>query len=152
MKAFIYAVLLVLILVSCKPNKPADPATESVDSLTAQVDSEADDSMSNPPKAADGLFDDFIYSFMRNKRFQRERIKFPLTNVIDGTNHPIAQSEWKYDPLYVKQDVYTLVFDNARGIKAEKDTTLRHVVFEWVYLKVIELSSTFLTKRMVCGN
>ena len=147
MKAFIYAVLLVLILVSCKPNKPADPATESVDSLTAQVDSEADDSMSNPPKAADGLFDDFIYSFMRNKRFQRERIKFPLTNVIDGTNHPIAQSEWKYDPLYVKQDVYTLVFDNARGIKAEKDTTLRHVVFEWVYLKSNRVKQYFFDKE-----
>lgn len=135
MKAFIYGVLTLMLLLSCKGNKVADPITEGIDTIATQVDSSAVDSMPDPPKAADGLFDDFIYSFMRNKRFQLARTQFPLPYVVDGVNRPIERAAWRFDPLYVKQDVYTLVFDNARGIKAEKDTTLRHVIFEWVYLK-----------------
>lgn len=134
MKSFFYMLLCVLLYASCTSGKPQKDVAEESDTLVAVIDSDAADSMPNPPKAADGLFDDFIYSFMRNKRFQFERIKFPLSNVIDGENHPIAKDVWKFDQLYEKQDVYTLVFDNLKSIKAEKDTSLRHVVFEWVYL------------------
>ena len=53
-----------------------------------------------PPAAADGLFDDFAYNFMRNKRFQKERITFPLTHIVDGKTSQIAQNTWRFDPIY----------------------------------------------------
>lgn len=98
------------------------------------TDSTSADSIGNPPKAADGLFDDFIYSFMRNKHFQLERTNFPLPNIIDGSDHPIARADWKYDPIYSKLDSYTIIFDSEKSTAAQKDTTLHAVVVEWVYL------------------
>ena len=117
MKGLIYCFCAVLILASCRGGKKTEVTIEDKDG-----------------KSADGLFDDFIYSFMRNPRFQSERILFPLANIVDGVNHPIAKKLWKFDPLYRNQDVYTIIFDNARSIKAEKDTSLRKTTVEWVYL------------------
>ena len=37
--------------------------------------------------------------------------------------------------MYKNLDVYTLIFDSSRSIKAEKDTSLRHGVFEGGYLE-----------------
>lgn len=134
MKGLIYCFCAVLILASCRGGKKTEVTVEDNDSLAVAPDSSETDSLPAPSKAADGLFDDFIYSFMRNSRFQRERIQFPLVNMIDGVNHPIAKGSWKFDPLYRKKDVYTIIFDNARSIKAEKDTSLRQTTVEWVYL------------------
>lgn len=134
MRVFLCYVLVVLSIVACQKNKPVDPVTAKVDSVATKTIKEVGDSIPDPPKAADGLFDDFIYSYMRIPRFQRERTVFPLPNIVDGVNHPIAKNDWKTDHLYMKQDVYTMIFDNARSIKAEKDTSLHHVTVEWVYL------------------
>lgn len=134
MKGLIYCFCAVLILASCRGGKKTEVTVEDNDSLAVAPDSSETDSLPAPSKAADGLFDDFIYSFMCNSRFQRERIQFPLVNMIDGVNHPIAKVSWKFDPLYRKKDVYTIIFDNARSIKAEKDTSLRQTTVEWVYL------------------
>ncbi len=134
MKGLIYCFCAVLILASCRGGKKTEVTIEDNDSLAVAPDSSVMDSLPAPSKSADGLFDDFIYSFMRNPRFQSERILFPLANIVDGVNHPIAKKLWKFDPLYRNQDVYTIIFDNARSIKAEKDTSLRKTTVEWVYL------------------
>lgn len=132
---FLFGFLLIVCgLVSCRNGRSDAPQAVVADSLPAGADSLGADSLAAPPKAADGLFDDFVYSFMRNRRFQLERTDFPLPNVVDGVDKPIARAAWKFDPLYVKQDVYTLIFDSEQSIKAEKDTSLKHVVVEWVNL------------------
>lgn len=135
MKTIVWGFIFVLLIASCKNNKTSDPvALEMTDSLEKTSDSLESDSILNPPKAADGLFDDFIYSYMRIPRFQLERTVFPLPNIIDGKKQTIEKSDWIFDHLYVKQDVYTVIFDNTKSMKAEKDTSLHHVVVEWVYL------------------
>lgn len=135
MKGFVYVLLFVVVLASCKGGKVSDPVEKQKPCVESDTDSTAADSLPLPPKAADGLFDDFIYSYMRVRRFQLERTVFPLPNYVDGQNRPIAKSAWKFDPMYKNLDVYTLIFDSSRSIKAEKDTSLRHVVFEWAYLE-----------------
>ena len=122
MKRIVFGLMMLMFLVACNKMKTSDVEQKTVDTVDVKKDSLATDSLASPPKAADGLFDDFIYSFMRNPRFQNERIQFPLANVVDGVNTPIQAKDWKFDHLYVKQDVYTLIFDNARSVKAEKDT------------------------------
>ena len=71
--------------------------------------------MPEPPVAADGLFDDFVYSFTKNRRFQLERIAFPLSVTQDGTETKIESKDWKFTPLFTKGGVYTLIFDNLKA-------------------------------------
>lgn len=127
----------ILLLCACRGEKTENAEQENVpgDSATDSLatDSLATDSM-EPPVAADGIFDDFMYNFMRNKKFQKKRIKFPLENLVDGKNKPIAERAWKFDPVYVHEDVYTMLFDDEKSVTSEKDTSVHHVVVEWVYL------------------
>lgn len=136
MKVFFWNIsLFLLLLVGCQSEKKySDSQSALSDSTDVSPDSIAGEGETAPPKSADGLFDDFIYAFMRNRTFQYERIVFPLTNRVDGVDKPIDKRNWKFDAMYVNQDVYTLIFDDARSVNAEKDTTLLHVVVEWVYL------------------
>lgn len=87
------------------------------------------------PHVADGLFDDFIYEFMRNPTFQNQRIKFPLSSKVDGKPSFVEKKDWKFDRLYAKEDIYTMLFDNTYATSREKDINVRHVVVEWVYLE-----------------
>lgn len=128
--------LLLLALIACTGKRTSDPTEPSADSLAAaRADSLARDSTALPPKAADGLFDDFIYSYMKSPRFQRERTVFPLPHEVDGKQTTIAASDWKHDALYARQDVYTMIFDSSAAMSAEKDTAVHSVVVEWIYLK-----------------
>ena len=127
--------VLLILLAACNGKKEsaveevvAETSTDSVTSVEEQTVEEI------PPVAADGLFDDFIYSFMRSKKFQLGRIKFPLRNVVDGKDRPIQKEDWIFDELYAKQDVYTMLFDNDKAISNEKDSAVHKVTVEWVYL------------------
>lgn len=134
MRLSLAAIAVVLLLASCKKTTPAPTEkTLAADSAPAVQDSAAADT-DKVPEAADGLFDDFIYSFMRKPQFQASRVVFPLPYIKDGATAPVEKAQWKFERLYVRQDVYTMIFDNAKSIAAEKDTSLNHVVVEWVYL------------------
>ena len=137
MKAFVFIALSVVLLVGCRKAVPSDPQPQTEDSLEMTVlDSlPADTTNITPPKKADGLFDDFVFSFMKNPKFQLSRICFPLPEYDDGKCHEVSLKAWHYDPMYLKQDFYTVLFDSEHSMKAEKDTSLDSVVVEWVYLK-----------------
>lgn len=137
MKTFSCLSVLLWLCLACQDRSPKVAEPEAGDSTAVPADTAPllpADSVPEPPKAADGLFDDFIYSFMRSPRFQLARTDFPLPHFIDGVNHPIARSKWQFDRLYSTQEVYTIIFDNAKSISAEKDTSLHHVVVESVNL------------------
>lgn len=134
MRPIIFILFALVCLTACK-DKPSDAKkVDSAETAVADSDSLAADSVPTPPRAADGLFDDFIYPFMRNRHFQLSRIDFPLHNIENGTDKPISRDKWRFDPLYIRQDVYTVIFDSEHSTKAEKDTSLKQVIVEWVYL------------------
>ena len=60
------------------------PVTDTLSVDTMATDTTAIDTMENlisetpMPKAADELFDDFIFNFAANKKLQMQRIQFPL--------------------------------------------------------------------------
>lgn len=136
MRRLLFLLAVLALLGACAGHKTSDPEQPGLaDTLGQATDSLPSDSpVANPPKSVDGLFDDFIYSFMRSRRFQMERIKFPLDNFVDGVNHPIAEKSWRFDRLYLGQGLYTVIFDSEESTKAEKDEELTHVEVEWVYL------------------
>lgn len=127
----------VAMLAACSGEKRETAPEKETSRDTAAMEMPADTAdatAATPPRAADKLFDDFIYAFMKNDRFQRDRIKFPLANYVDGRNRPIAEKQWKHDYMYSRDDIYTMIFDDEAALDAEKDTAVHDVTVEWVYL------------------
>ena len=125
--------------VGCTDKKPA-PAVDSTAADTAVADTQAMDSTEKlieetpMPKAADELFDDFLFNFAASRKLQMERIHFPLAVYRnDKLKKHIEKRHWKMEHFFMRQDYYTLIFDNHKQMKLMKDTTIDHVVIEKVF-------------------
>ena len=100
------------------------------------------------PKAADELFDDFIFNFAANRRLQKKRIVFPLKVYYNGKlKREISEKEWKMEHFFMRQQYYTLIFDNARQMNLVKDTAVNHVVIEKIFFRK-KLVQQFLFNRI----
>lgn len=102
-------------------------AADSTDALIAEAPM---------PKAADELFDDFVFNFAANRKLQFKRIMFPLP-VYRGNKiaKQIEKGQWRIERFFMRQDYYTLIFDNQKQMNLMKDTTISHVVVEKVFFK-----------------
>lgn len=122
----------------CNDRKPR--TVDSTASDTAVRDTSVADSAENlieatpMPKAADELFDDFVFNFAANRKLQRRRIVFPLPVYRDGkVVKKIAENKWEMERFFMRQEYYTLIFDNAKQMNLVKDTTISHVVIEKIF-------------------
>jgi hypothetical protein len=127
-------------MIACGGRKAGIVAEESpADSVMEKTDSAATDSVEDPlsklpvPKAIDELFDDFIFNFAANKKLQRERIMFPLKKVNGDKVEIIEKNQWKIERYFMRQQYYTLLFDNDRHMEVVKDTSISHAVVEMIY-------------------
>ena len=86
------------------------------------------------PKAADELFDDFVFNFAANRKLQMKRVHFPLPVYHnDKLVKTIEKRAWKMEHFFMHQDYYTLIFDNQKQMNLVKDTAIDHVVIEKVF-------------------
>ncbi len=124
---------------NAKGNDGAAPA----DSAGA-VDTLAPDTMEQliaetpMPKAADELFDDFIFNFAASKALQMKRVRFPLPVTFEqrpGRADSISRAAWKTEHFFMRQGYYTLLFDNRRQMSRVKDTTVNQAVVEKINLR-----------------
>lgn len=138
------AIFVVLILVTMmfwtagctnKAQSGADSlSTDSVD--TAKVDSLDALLESQPmPKAADELFDDFIFNFAGNNKLQQARIKFPLLNINNGDTSYIKKENWQIEHFFMRQGYYTLILDSRKQLNLTKDTNINNVTVEKIFLR-----------------
>lgn len=139
--------------VGCTDKKPA-PAVDSTAADTAVADTQAMDSTEKlieetpMPKAADELFDDFLFNFAASRKLQMERIHFPLAVYRnDKLKKHIAKRHWKMEHFFMRQDYYTLIFDNRKQMNLVKDTTIDHVVVEKVFYSR-KVAQQFLFNRI----
>lgn len=125
--------------VGCSDKKPAQVHdSTSVDSVitdTQTVDSTEKLIEETPmPKAADELFDDFVFNFAANRKLQMKRVHFPLPVYHnDKLVKSIGKRAWKMEHFFMHQDYYTLIFDNQKQMNLVKDTAIDHVVVEKVF-------------------
>ena len=125
--------------VGCSDKKPAQVHdSTSVDSVVADtqtVDSTEKLIEETPmPKAADELFDDFVFNFAANRKLQMKRVHFPLPVYHnDKLVKSIGKRAWKMEHFFMHQDYYTLIFDNQKQKNLVKDTAINHVVVEKVF-------------------
>nr|MBP7472325.1 DUF4348 domain-containing protein [Prevotella sp.] len=144
MNKFVIVVFLSVILTmsftasGCSDKKPS--SADSVAVNEADSDSMAHDSAESiiaetpMPKAADELFDDFIFNFAANRKLQRRRIAFPLKVYRNGKlEKEISRNNWKIEHFFMHQDYYTIIFDSKRQMNLVKDTTINHVIIEKVF-------------------
>ena len=130
--------LLLLLLASCGGNKTKN-IDEEVTPDTLNTDTTEVDSMeivmeSMPvPKAADELFDDFIFNFAANKKLQMERILFPLQSYNGREKKMISKKEWKMDYFFMRQGYYTVLFDDQSCGTGED--LFQHLIGHPVYLR-----------------
>jgi hypothetical protein len=138
------AIFVVLILVTmmfwtagCTNKAQSGADSLSADSVdTAKVDSLDALLESQPmPKAADELFDDFIFNFAGNNKLQQARIKFPLLNINNGDTGYIKKENWQIEHFFMRQGYYTLILDSRKQLNLTKDTNINNVTVEKIFLR-----------------
>ena len=141
MKRYWVAFFCLALLVACGGNKtntteeeiPADTTMSAADSIAA--DEAANDPLANLPlpKAADELFDDFLYNFAASRKLQMERVMFPLKKVNGNKVEKIDRDHWRMERYFMRQQYYTLLFDSEKHMEVVKDTSVNHAVVEMIY-------------------
>ena len=137
----IFGVMLAVVLLSaCKAGR-GFRGDDSALSDSLVVDSLAADSLDGDfsnvvvPKAADELFDDFIFNFAGNSKLQRERIVFPLKVITHGRQTMMKRQQWQMDYFFMRQGYYTLLFDSERHMEIVKDTSVTRAVVEKIFFE-----------------
>lgn len=120
-------------------DKKVSPTSETPDSVvtdSASQDSLEDDILASEPvpKAADELFDDFIFNFAGNRKLQMNRVAFPLP-VKGGRMNSIKRSQWKMEHFFMPQGYYTLIFNSRKAMQAVNDTSVAHAVIEKIFFR-----------------
>ena len=148
----LFLIFMLMAPVGCTDKKPKPVSDSSADTVlkdTSTIDStEALIEETPMPKAADELFDDFIFNFAGNRKLQKKRIVFPLKVYRNGKLvREIPMNQWKMERFFMRQQYYTLIFDNAKQLGLVKDTTVNHVVIEKIFFRK-KLVQQFLFNRI----
>ena len=151
-RVFLAIFAIVLIMFSCTGNKanqteevPADSVADSID--TTDVDSMELLITETPmPRAADAMFDDFLFNFLANKKLQKERVIFPLRVTENGTITKIEKDDWQMEHLFMRQGYYTLLFNSDKQMQLMKDTAVNEAVVEKILLAKNQIKNYFFQR------
>ena len=88
-----------------------------------------------PPAAVDELFDDFFYNFIDDARFQGQRIAYPLPCKDGSDNGKLTKQNWSQYDHFKNQEVLSVLYEREQDYALSKDTSMQHVVVEWIQLK-----------------
>ena len=132
---------VVLLMFSCTGNKAGrtdETVTDSVADITEVAETDTLELLITEtpmPRAADAMFDDFVFNFAANKRLQQERIIFPLRKTEAGETTQIEKSHWQMEHLFMRQGYYTLLFNGEKEMALMKDTAVSEAIVEKIQLK-----------------
>lgn len=139
MKILFYLFCALIMLSACGGGKGeksnvADSLTDSLKDTIPPVPQDTEDPvMANVkvPKAADGVFYDFINAFCLSSKYQKQRIAFPLKLIANGKTRLIEERNWHFSRLHYNQEVYTVFFPNYQAMSLEKDEKIKKVTVQW---------------------
>ena len=136
---FFASLTMLFVGTGCTDKKTTSDSSVSVDSML--TDTLGTDSMEaliedEPmPKAADELFDDFIFNFAANRRLQSERTDYPVNVDTYGKLSKVEKSKWGMEHFFMRQGYYTLVFNSQSQLDVVKDTAISSVYVEKISFK-----------------
>ena len=141
-RLLIGTLVLTALMFSCKGKQTtgtAEAAPQDTTDSIAQQDTVPADTMemlitqTPMPRAADELFDDFLFNFAANRKLQMERVAFPLLKVRGADSTRVKLGEWQMERFFMRQDFYTVLFDNEQQMELVKDTTVNLATVEKIY-------------------
>ncbi len=133
-----------MLFAACGNKTGESRQTDSADSINMEEPADSSEVVAEEdtgiiPMAADELFDDFFFNFAANKNLQKSRIKFPLSEVSSSGIKEIKAPEWKMDHFFLRQDYYTLIFDNEAQMEEVKNTAVEHAIVEKIFFTTGEV-------------
>ena len=130
---------MMLLMFSCTGKKAGQTDETSADSVadTTEVTDTLELLITETPmpRAADAMFDDFVFNFTANKRLQLERIIFPLRQREGEKTSPIEKDQWEMEHFFMRQGYYTLLFNDDQQMALMKDTAVSEAIVEKIQLK-----------------
>ena len=154
MKKILWPTLAVVLLTfSCTGKQTNADDEVSPDSVADSTDTMMVDTLEQlitetpMPRAADAMFDDFVFNFVANKRLQYERIVFPLrVTQLDGKTTLTEKSQWKMEHFFMRQGYYTLLFGDDDQMAHMKDTAVNEAVVEKIMLQKNEVKDFYFQR------
>ena len=154
MRKYLWTMLAcVLLTFSCTGKKAGaemDVPADSVPDSTQVVEEDTLEQLITEtpmPRAADAIFDDFVFNFTANKRLQFERIVFPLrVTASDGQTTMTEKSQWTMDHLFMRQGYYTLLFADDAQMSHMKDTAVNEAVVEKIMLRKNQVKNYYFRR------
>lgn len=139
MKNLIYLFCALILFSACgggkgSDGKSADSLADSLmDTIPPVPEDKEDPAMAEVkvPKAADGVFYDFVNAFCLSSKYQKQRIVFPLKLIANGKTRLIEERNWHFSRLHYNQEVYTVFFPNNQALNLEKDEKIKKVTVQW---------------------
>ena len=141
-----------LLLFSCTGNKTSQSGEVPADSVADSVDLADVDTMelliteTPMPRAADAMFDDFLFNFLANRKLQKERVVFPLHVNDRGKQELVEKDAWKQEHLFMRQGYYTLIFNDDKQMSLMKDTAVSEAVVEKIQLRKEEVTDFYFQR------
>lgn len=143
MKQFLFVFLVAVLLFSaCQGQKSGSneettaDTIQKADTTASTLEEEVASEQTPMPKAADELFDDFIFNFAANHKLQSSRIKFPLKIQRGEEVSYTKKGQWQMEYFFMKQDSYTLLFNSEKEMEYVKEATdINHAIVEKIYLE-----------------
>lgn len=143
MKQFLFVFLVAVLLFSaCQGQKSGSneettaDTIQKADTTASTLEEEVASEQTPMPKAADELFDDFIFNFAANRKLQSSRIKFPLKIQRGEEVSYTKKGQWQMEYFFMKQDSYTLLFNSEKEMEYVKEATdINHAIVEKIYLE-----------------
>jgi len=87
------------------------------------------------PNYMDESFEDFVYHFATDEKFQKKRSIFPVPYYKEDIPLKIEKDEWEHDSLFYNASYYTLLADNEDELELMEDTTRTSVQVEWLLME-----------------
>lgn len=140
-RCFIALSAIMLLMFSCTGKKAGQTDEVPTDSVADSTDVAVTDTMellitqTPMPRAADAMFDDFIFNFVANKKLQKERTVFPLRTTEGNKTVNTKEEQWQMERLFMRQGYYTLLFSDEEQMSLMKDTAVSQAIVEKIQLK-----------------
>ena len=140
-KGLLVGVAAVGIFAACKDGKVASASDSDENMQGDTIEAYVGDTLhlfdepSEPPVTVDVLFDDFLFGFVDDPKFQRQRIQFPLLCRDGEEEQRLSFDDWKQFNHFDTQDFYSVIYEREQDIELQKDTTLQSVDVEWISLQ-----------------
>ena len=140
-RCFIALSAIMLLMFSCTGKKAGQTDEVPTDSVADSTDVAVTDTMellitqTPMPRAADAMFDDFIFNFVANKKLQKERTVFPLRTTEGDKTVNTKEEQWQMERLFMRQGYYTLLFSDEEQMSLMKDTAVSQAIVEKIQLK-----------------